>query len=157
MLVWVKRVIVALVVLLVIAQFIRPTRTNPPVDPALEINASQSAGHAIRSIFARSCNDCHSNLTVWPWYSNVAPASWLLAYDVNRGRNTMNLSQWGAYSAEKKRGLMKEICKEVSNREMPAGAYTLLHPAARLSDADVQTVCAWTQAFAGASGTSDSD
>jgi len=69
MFIWVKRLIVALVVLFMIAQFIRPSRTNPPVDPILEINASQSVGLAIHSIFARSCNDCHSDLTVWPWKS----------------------------------------------------------------------------------------
>ena len=157
MFVWVKRVIVALVVLFVLAQFIRPTRTNLPADPTLEIKASQAVGPAIHSIFARSCNDCHSNLTVWPWYSNVAPASWLLTYDVNKGRSVMNLSQWGAYSVEKRSALVKEICKEVSNREMPGGAYTLLHPTARLTDADVQTVCGWTQAALGVSSRGDSD
>jgi hypothetical protein len=72
MFIWVKRVILALVVLFMIAQFIRPSRTNPPVDPTLEINASPSVGPAIHSILARSCNDCHSDLTVWPWYSSVA-------------------------------------------------------------------------------------
>ncbi len=155
MFVWVKRVILALVVLFVITQFIRPPRTNPPVDPTLEINASQSAGPAVHSIFVRSCNDCHSNLTVWPWYSSVAPASWLLTYDVNKGRSAMNLSQWGAYSVEKRNDLMREICKEVSNGEMPDSAYTLVHPVARLTDADVQTVCGWTQAGLRVSSRSD--
>ena len=91
MFIWAKRLILALVVLFMIAQFFRPTRTNPPVDPTLEINASQSLGPAIHSIFARSCNDCHSDLTVWPWYSSVAPASWLLSYDVNKGLDERNL------------------------------------------------------------------
>ena len=155
MFVWVKRVILALVVIFLIAQFIRPSRTNPPVDPTLEINASQSVGPAIHLILARSCNDCHSDLTVWPWYSSVAPTSWLLSYDVNKGRSAMNLSRWGAYSVEKRNDLVKEICKEVSDGEMPGSAYTLLHPGARLTDADVQTVCRWTQVGPGASSRSD--
>ena len=150
MFVWVKRVIVALVVLFMIAQFIRPSRTNPPVDPTLEINGSQSISPAIQLILARSCNDCHSDRTVWPWYSSVAPTSWLLSYDVNKGRSAMNLSRWGAYSVEKRNDLVKEICKEVSEGEMPGSGYTLLHPVARLTDADVQTVCRWTQGGPGA-------
>ena len=155
MFIWVKRLILALVVLFMIAQFFRPSRTNPPVDPTLEINASQSVGPAIGSIFARSCNDCHSDLTVWPWYSSVAPASWLLSYDVNKGRSAMNVSRWGAYPVEKRNDLMKEICKEVSDGEMPGSAYTLLHPVAPLTDADVQTICRWTQVGKGVSSRSD--
>ena len=151
----VKRVILALVVLFMIAQFIRPSRTNPPVDPALAINASQTVGPAIHSIFARSCNDCHSDLTIWPWYSSVAPTSWLLSYDVKKGRSAMNLSRWGAYPVEKRNDLVKEICTEMSDGEMPGRAYTILHPVARLTDADVQTVCRWTHAGLGASSRSD--
>jgi hypothetical protein len=144
--VWVKRLVLALLVLFVMIQFIRPSRANPPVNPKLEINASQSVSPAVESIFLRSCNDCHSNRTVWPWYSNVAPASWLVAYDVNKGRSAVNLSEWATYPAEKRNELLKEICKEVSDGEMPGIAYTLPHPVARLTDADVQTICQWTQA-----------
>ena len=143
--VWVKRVVIAVLVCLAVAQFVRPSRTNPPVNPALEINAAQSVPPELQSIFARSCNDCHSNRTVWPWYSNVAPVSWLLAYDVKEGRREMNLSQWGTYDEAKRNKLLGEMCNEVSNGEMPGTFYTIMHPAGRLTKADVQTICRWTE------------
>jgi len=144
-LVLVKRVAIALLVCLAVAQFVRPSRTNRPVSPALEINAVQSVPSDLQSIFARSCYDCHSNRTVWPWYSHVAPVSWLLTYDVNEGRREMNLSRWGTYDKSKRNKLLGETCKEVSDGEMPGMFYTLMNPAARLTKADVQTICGWTQ------------
>ena len=77
MLIWVKRLVVALVVLIVIAQVIRPSRINSPVDPSREIGATLSLRPPVAAILERSCNDCHSNRTVWLWYSGVAPVSWL--------------------------------------------------------------------------------
>jgi hypothetical protein len=82
---WLRRSILVAVILLVVVQIIRPARTNPPVDPKREIGAHLAAEPAVASLFAQSCNDCHSNRTVWPWYSEVAPASWLVVSDVNRG------------------------------------------------------------------------
>src|SRR5579884_867516 len=89
--VWLKRTILTLVVLFVAIQFVRPPRTNPPINPNLEISAVHPLAPEVESIFTRSCNDCHSNRTVWPWYSGVAPSSWLVAGDVNEGRSKMNL------------------------------------------------------------------
>jgi len=142
---WTKRAVLGLALLFVVSQFFRPARINPPINPALEINVNQFVPPAVQSIFLRSCNDCHSNRTIWPWYSSVAPASWLLAYDVNKGRSTMNLSDWGVYPEAKRNDLLHEMCKEVSAGEMPGMPYRLAHPAAHLMDTDVQTICRWTQ------------
>lgn len=144
--VWAKRVFWILVVLLVVAQIVRPTMSNPPIDPKSEISASVAVPAEVSAILSRSCNDCHSNRTVWPWYSNVAPVSWLVAYDVREGRSTLNFSEWGARNPEKNREMLGEICKEVTEKEMPGSIYPLMHPGTRLSDADIQTVCRWTQA-----------
>ena len=142
---WMKRAFFALVLLVLAIQFIRPSRTNPRIDPSLEINARQFVNPAVQSIFSRSCNDCHSNRTNWPWYSSVAPASWLVAHDVHNGRSAMNLSQWGTYPEAKAHDLLHEICKEVSAGEMPGMSYKLAHPSAHLVAADVQGICSWTQ------------
>lgn len=141
---WLKLSLTTLFVLVVAAQFIRPTRTNPPVDPKKEITAHMQVDPAVMVTFAHSCNDCHSNRTEWPWYSKVAPVSWLVAHDVNSGREEMNFSEWGA-SHEKDPGkLLDKICKEMSEGEMPMATYTLLHPQARLTSTEVQYVCRWT-------------
>ena len=143
--VWVKRVSWGLVGILVIIQVIRPVRTNPAIDPKNEISASVAVPADIGAILSRSCNDCHSNRTVWPWYSAVAPVSWLVAYDVNQGRRALNFSEWGTRDPAKNHEMLGEICKEVTEKEMPGPIYPLMHSGAGLSDADIQSVCRWTQ------------
>lgn len=137
--------IVGICLIVAVIQLIRPERSNPPVNTAQTIDATLAVDPAVSAIFARSCNDCHSHLTVWPRYSNIAPVSWLVISDVRRGREELNFSEWGAYPAEKQQKLLKEICNELSDKEMPPSIYTRMHPAARLSGADVRSICAWAQ------------
>ena len=143
--IWSKRILLALIVFFVVSQIIRPSRANPPIDPRSDIHAALAIDPKVASILARSCNDCHSNRTVWPWYSQVAPASWLVAYDVRHGRRKLNFSEWNARSDEGNQKILKDICSEVSQGEMPGWAYSLLHPDARVSQVDVQAVCDWSR------------
>jgi len=138
---WLKRILLALVILLVVAQFIRPARTNPPIDPAHELVAPQP----VASIIQRSCNDCHSSRTVWPWYAQVAPVSWLLAKDVRQGRAEMNFSEWTTFTPRRTARKLQEICEQVEKGEMPLEFYTPLHPDAKLSDADRKVLCDWAK------------
>ena len=133
------------VVILVIIQLIRPARGNRPITAGETIHARLPVDSVVDAALIRSCNDCHSNLTVWPWYTNVAPASWLIVSDVRRGRVELNFSEWGTYTLNKQQELLKETCAEVSERKMPAAAYTLLHPSAKFTDADIAALCAWTR------------
>lgn len=142
---WVKRFLLALIVIVVAIQFFWPSITNPGADPRRDISASLTLPPDVARILARSCNDCHSNDTVWPWYSHVAPVSWLVAYDVNHGRKALNFSEWARRDPQKNGEMLGEICKEVTEKEMPGFIYPIMHPAARLTDADIQTVCRWTQ------------
>jgi hypothetical protein len=145
---WLKLSLITLVALVVAAQAVRPARTNPPVDPQKEITAHMQVDPAVMSTLSRACNDCHSNRTEWPWYSNVAPVSWLVAHDVNDGREELNFSEWGA-SKEKEPGkLLGKICSEVTEGEMPMATYTLIHPHAKLTREEVQNVCRWTNSIA---------
>jgi hypothetical protein len=144
-----KRSSVIFALLFLVIQLIRPVRRNPSTDPAHEFTAVHSATPAVVSMLQRSCSDCHSNQTVWPWYSSVAPASWVIAHDVNDGRDAMNFSQWGAYTLDKQQELVGKMCEEVKDGEMPMSQYTLLHPHARLNSTDVKTLCSWTQQIVG--------
>jgi hypothetical protein len=145
---WLKLSLITLVALVVAAQAVRPARTNPPVDPQKEITAHMQVDPAVMATLSRACNDCHSNRTEWPWYSNVAPVSWLVAHDVNDGREELNFSEWGA-SKEKEPGkLLGKICSEVTDGEMPMATYTLIHPQAKLTREEVQNVCRWTNSIA---------
>jgi hypothetical protein len=132
-------------VLFVVAQVIRPARTNPPVDASRTIQAQLAVPPDVSEIFGRSCRDCHSNTTVWPWYSNVAPVSWLLVSHVNNGRRHMSLSNWGDYTPKEARERLEEMCKEVREGEMPMSSYVLAHTSAALTDRDRETLCAWSE------------
>ena len=90
--------------------------------------------------------DCHSNQTVWPWYSYVAPVSWLIERDVRRGRDHLNLSEWQQYTFQQKEKLLADIATVVKNGEMPLRQYTLVHRQARLSNADADMLYNWARA-----------
>ena len=100
---------------------------------------------AALEIIQRACQNCHSQQTVWPWYSHVAPISWLLARDVQQARLHMNLSRWQDYSADDKLRLLSAIGSAVRNRQMPVQRYLLLHPEARLTDAEREQIYRWTR------------
>ena len=108
MLRWLKRLFLAVVILLAVAQVYHPARTNPPVDPKREIGANLSIDPRAGSMLERSSSDCHSNRTIWPWYSGVAPASWLVVSDVNRGRKELNFSTWASYGPVDQRKQLSE-------------------------------------------------
>ena len=145
---WLWRSLLFLIILAGLIQFARPEKTNPGSNPARHIKAVMPVRPEVAAALNRSCNDCHSNNTVWPWYSNVAPVSWLVINDVNEGREELNFSSWGAYKGEKQQKLLGEICKEVSSGEMPGAAYLLAHPQARLTQAERTAICSWTQTMA---------
>src|ERR1700693_5625393 len=89
-----KWIVIGLIVVFLGIQFVRPARTNPAVDESQTIFARTQMTPQVAAIFNRSCVDCHSNKTVWPWYTNVAPVSWFIVNHVNEGRGNMNLSEW---------------------------------------------------------------
>ena len=131
------RVLLALVVILVAIQFVPVDRTSPPVED--EVPAPPD----VRAVLRRACYDCHSNETTWPWYSRIAPVSWLIARDVREGREETNYSTWSRYDAKRQAKLLKESWEEVAEGEMPPWFYLPLHPDAKLSEADRAALKAW--------------
>lgn len=119
-------------------QLIPIDRRNPPV------TAEISAPNEVMKIFRRACYNCHSNNTIWPWYSRIAPVSWLIASDTWEGREHLNFSTWDELSAKRQGKLRKEIREEVEDGEMPPWIYLLSHTEAELSDADLVLIRNWT-------------
>ncbi|HSF19944.1 MAG TPA: heme-binding domain-containing protein [Vicinamibacteria bacterium] len=134
-----KRALAALVIGFAAAQLVRPERVNPATDPSRAIQTHAASGLVV--VLDRACRDCHSNGTVWSWYTRIAPLSWLMAYGVTEGRKAVNFSEWAAYSPEQRRMLLAVSCDDARSGKMP-GPYTLLHPETRLSTQDVETICA---------------
>ena len=126
-------------------QFVRPARTNPVIDNAKTLEAKINVPPDVDAILVRSCNDCHSSETEWIWYTNVAPVSWYTAHHVDEGRRELSFSEFGSYSDKKAARKLDEICDQVTTGEMPHWDYAILHPTAKLSDADKQTLCDWTK------------
>ena len=141
-----KSILIVLVVAFLAIQVVRPERTNPPVDPSRTIHSQLQPPAEVAGILERSCNDCHSSQTRWPWYSNVAPTSWLLVSHVNHAREHLNLSEWAKYERKDADELLEEICEETSKGEMPLPSYLLIHRSSKLSAQDVRTLCEWSKA-----------
>jgi hypothetical protein len=111
---------------------------NPPL-------AGANVNSAVIQIIERSCQNCHSEKTDWPWYSHIAPVSWLIEKDVHDARSHMNLSRWGEYSIEKRQELLTRLAAAVRSRQMPPPRYTLIHPGAKLSATDVEQIYQWAR------------
>jgi hypothetical protein len=97
------------------------------------------------ALFQRACQNCHSQQTEWPWYNHVAPMSWMIARDVQQARMHMNMSQWQDYSTDDRLRLLSAIGSAVRNHDMPVQRYLLLHPEARLTDAERHEIYSWTR------------
>jgi len=96
-------------------------------------------------ILQRSCQNCHSQNTDWPWYSYIAPASWLIEKDVHDSRSHMNLSGWSQYSLEEKQELLANLAAAVRSRQMPPPRYTLMHRSAKLSELELDRIYQWAR------------
>jgi mono/diheme cytochrome c family protein len=101
---------------------------NPPVVAEPQWDSART-----RELFMQACGDCHSNETIWPWYSNVAPVSWLVQHDVDEGRQKLNISEWGTRRFE-----AHEAAELIQQNQMPPAQYFPTHPEARLSDSEKQ-------------------
>lgn len=140
-----KQAVVVVIVVFAAAQFIRPSQTNPPTDPSRTIQTHVGNDAALIAVLDRSCNDCHSNRTAWttwPWYTRVAPLSWVIAGGVNEGRKAVNFSEWAGYSPEQRQILLALSCDDATKGTMPGRPWEMVNPATRLSAQDVETICA---------------
>jgi Haem-binding domain len=120
-------------------QFFTCERTNPKVTGEIAVPDD------VHAILKRACYDCHSNETSWPWYSRVAPVSWLLHRDVSEGRQHLNFSEWATLPADKRKKKQANVGKLVVKGKMPLWFYLPLHPDAHVSDADKAALDAWSK------------
>jgi hypothetical protein len=135
-----SKVLLGIGIAFVAAQLVRCSHDNPPVTAEIQ------APEGVQQIFERSCYDCHSNETRWPWYSQVAPVMWLVAHDVDEGREHLNFSTWAGLSGKAKNKAKQEIAEVVEKGEMPMAYYVPLHAEAKLSDEDKRKIRAWADA-----------
>ena len=134
-----KKIFLIIFILLIIIQFIPIDQTNITIDKHLEISTPKDIKH----IFKQACYDCHSNQTVWPYYSKIAPFSWIISSHVNDGRKALNFSTWNTYTQEIKDKKKKAIFRKVY-ASMPLASYILLHEEANISKKQREFIRKWT-------------
>ena len=130
--------------ILVVASVISDIR-SPGKDGA-SLLAGAHVPPEVRSLIDRACLDCHSEATRYPWYSYIAPVSWLVNRDVQSGRERLNFSRWSEYTVIRRERCLSEIANQVQDGGMPLNIYVIMHRSARLSKADVRAIFEWTQA-----------
>lgn len=128
--------VAALLVVFVAIQFVPVQRTNPPVVTRLAWDSAQT-----QNLAQRACMDCHSNETQWPWYAHVAPASWLISADVERGRRELNLSELSTDTNRLSR-VAQRVQRAIESGKMPLAQYLVMHPDAQLTAEEKQTLMA---------------
>lgn len=141
------RAILVLIAIFALIQLYSPERTNPPSDPSNSLFAMVPVPQEVRTVLERSCFDCHSNETRWPWYSALAPARWIVVADVKEGREHLNFSEFGQYKAMRALSKADMICEQVLNESMPLPNYLTLHPGARVSPAERDLICNWVDSI----------
>ncbi|WP_373496372.1 heme-binding domain-containing protein [Aquiflexum sp.] len=140
-----KLILIVLILVFIGIQFVPyelpAVESNNPGDILLSSIVSQE----VAGILKTSCYNCHSNETIYPWYSYMAPSSWLVAKDVREAREELNFSTWQENDMIKKLTLLDDISTEVGEGNMPMGIYTLMHPSAKLTDEQRDLIVAWAE------------
>jgi hypothetical protein len=140
-----KRVMIGVAVLLVAIQFIRPEKPHAEEHLKKNIRAFVKMEDTIYKTLIRSCGDCHSNTTKWPWYSEIAPFSWVVTGDVENGRRHLNFSEWGNYTPKKMSKKLNQIAEVMADSSMPLASYVLMHKEAKLSSAEMKMLEEWAE------------
>lgn len=142
----VKYTLAGLLLVFVVIQFInRPERVNEPVTENDIINVLEIEG-PLATMLKAACYDCHSNQPRYPWYANVAPISWRIGEHIEHGRDELNFSNWGTYSARRRDHKLEEIIEEVAEGKMPMPNYVRMHRDAKLTEEQIEMLREWVQA-----------
>ncbi|MFO1476257.1 MAG: heme-binding domain-containing protein [Verrucomicrobiota bacterium] len=141
----VRRLIIGAAVVFAALQLTNPARTNPPVREGADALATHSPPAEISALLRRACYDCHSCETTWPWYSRVAPMSWLIVGHVNDGRRRLNFSDWPHDDPKRSARKWNRVGEALESGEMPIPSYTWIHAAARLTPEERKALEQWTE------------
>lgn len=143
----IKKVLLSIAILMLIIQFFRPEKNISTSASPNSIEAHYTISKEIGGLLQKSCYDCHSNNTVYPWYSNIQPFSWWQQNHVNEGKKELNFDEFNSYDVKKKKHKLDEIAEMIEKDEMPLNSYTLMHRGAILSPQDKDKLITWAKEF----------
>jgi|SRR6185312_3690400 len=140
-----RKVLIVVISVLVLIQFIRPEKNVGLADTEKDITHTVTVSPAVKNILEKSCYDCHSNHTNYPWYANIQPVASWLANHVNEGKDELNFSEFNTYKQKRKVHKLKEIIEQVKEGEMPMSSYLIIHKEAALSEEQKTELIKWAQ------------
>lgn len=147
----IKRILLVILAAFVVAQFIRPDRSAPPIDPVQDMLALTAAPADVRDLVVGACYDCHSYATQYPWYGQITPFNFIMQNHINEGREKLNFSLWSKYAGSEEAGECGEIIQE---GEMPPVYYRFMHAHGELSTDQQQRLIMWFNGLGGGEGAS---
>lgn len=140
----IRKILIILLVIFLSMQFIRPPRNNRLAAGPSDITHYVHVPDTVLNLLKRSCYDCHSNSTVYPWYVNINPIGLWMRYHINAGKRAINFSDVSGFDKRKLDHRLGDIAEVVEKEEMPLGSYTLIHTYARLDSGEVKLIKSWT-------------
>jgi hypothetical protein len=139
-----KKILLGLLIVFIAIQFIRPERNNGAIAGPNDIAHYVQVPDTVMHLLQKSCFDCHSNQTRYPWYVNINPVGWWLRHHIDEGKHALNFSDLSPLPKKKLVHRMGDIGEQVKEHEMPLKSYTLIHMDAKLDDAQIQILKAWS-------------
>ncbi|MGN6213877.1 heme-binding domain-containing protein [Parafilimonas sp.] len=140
-----KRILLILLIILVAIQFIRSAKNMHPEAQTNNISKLYSVPDDVEAVLVKACNDCHSNNTHYPWYSNIQPVAWWLHNHVEDGKEELNFDEFASYPLAKQYHKLHEIEEQLDKNEMPLSSYTLIHTDAKLNNAEKNILITWSK------------
>ena len=141
----IKKILIVLLIALVVIQFFHPAKNQSTGEQFNAVTKAYAVPKEVDDILKVSCNDCHSNNTVYPWYNNIQPVAWWLNNHVEDGKKEINFDEFASYTPKRARKKMNAIIEQVKENEMPLNSYLWIHKKARLDDAQKQTLIEWAE------------
>lgn len=141
----IKKILIVLLLVLVIIQFIKPEKNLSAASSPNDIFAHYQTPDSTKQLIKTACYDCHSNNTVYPWYSEVQPVAWWLNNHIKEAKSELNFSEFATFTPKKADHKMEELMDEVKEEEMPLKSYSIIHKNARLTDAQRLTIINWAK------------
>jgi heme-binding protein len=140
-----KKILIVIISLLVAMQFFRPEKNIGATDTSIDITHSVAVSPEVKNILEKSCYDCHSNHTEYPWYATIQPIAGWLSHHVDEGKGELNFSNFDTYKLRRKKHKLKEIMEQVKEGEMPMSSYLIIHKNAVLSEEQKNILIKWAK------------
>jgi hypothetical protein len=147
-----KKILIGILVLFVLAQAVQPTKNNGTGTNPNDITTLHDVPENVMGILKKSCYDCHSNYTNYPWYDHITPVNWWVANHIKEGKRELNFNEFASYSSEKQLKKLKEMAEEVEEEEMPLPSYLFTHGDARLNIDQKKLLIDWAKNISGERG-----